>query len=469
MFNKLSLFVTLSFSIIFVTHADIYKNDYFLEKRGSFKMPVNQQNVQSQILNRKVRHNNKVNQKLAQIKFYMINGNLEKAKLMLLQNETTDKYAKVVIFRYLAIINFIQGKYSKSLSYLNKKEMMNFSYSKNLCLMRSLNFLILDRIEESSREWSTCINSTLSLSPTDHTWMTSLINLKTNTGKESLVIPFKSVNIENEQGNFLKLFLKLSLYLGQEDKILSRLKFTNKEIYRDPEIRELIGILYYRRGDIVKAYNFIEDLQSPNSQNIKGNIFLSQKKYEPAYAQFKLALKRKVNSQNSLERVIPLAWTLSQWSDGLRFLQTLNTKTKDKYNKLLLASAFKTQQEDYKGALKDLNIILKYSNKSQSSEVNQLVAYNSLMQRNKRVVQQFGTKSCKDNDGVNCWMQFHLLLWDDFTQTIQRDEIVHAKEVDFVNRYTQSKKMKNFEEEKFIEQKDIEELDSKLISLTNNR
>ena len=74
---------------------------------------------------------------------------------------------------------------------------------------------------------------------------------------------------------------------------------------------------------LVKAFEYIEGLSSPNSENIRGNLFLAQKKYELAYAQFKLALKRKVNSQNSLERIIPISWMLKQWKDGLEYIDKL--------------------------------------------------------------------------------------------------------------------------------------------------
>ncbi len=457
-------FLLLNFSALAL---DINKNDFFIEQRGHFKYPAFDTDLVEQDFYRKLNHNKRITTHLGKIKFYIINGNLEKAKMMLLQDQTPDKYAQIIKFRYLSIIYFIQGNYERSLEYLSKKEMKTLSYTKNLCLLRSLNLLILDKASDASKQWGRCIDATLDQSSTDHIWMSTLVNLKLRKNKDATKIPFKSINIENEKGAYLKLFLKLSLYLGQQNKILKRLKFLNEDVYTDPEIRELVGMLYYREGELVKSYHFIEDLKSPNSQNIKGNIFLAQKKYELAYAQFKLALKRKINSQNSLERMIPLAWILQQWDDGIDYLEQLDTKEKDKFTKLTIKAALKTQKKDFTGATKDLNKIIYGSRNAQSSEVNQLMTYNSLMLKNKDTAETFADLSCKNNDGINCWLQFHLQSWENFTMTIHRDEKVHQEKVDIINEYTQNFESSPLEEEIFVSQRDIEELDNNLIQLVN--
>ena len=59
---------------------------------------------------------------------------------------------------------------------------------------------------------------------------------------------------------------------------------------------------------------------------------------ELAYAQFKLALKRKNNSQNALERIAPTAWILNQWEEGAIYASRLEARPGEESNKLTLFS-----------------------------------------------------------------------------------------------------------------------------------
>ena len=466
---KIFLFSLLNLVMFSALAGDINPNDFFLEQRGTFNYPMFESDVNGLEFYRKLNNSKKINTSLGTIKLYMINGNLEKAKLMLIADKSQDKYAQIIKFRYLGMIYFIQGEYEKSLEFLTKKEMLNLSYTKNLCLLRTMNYLVLDKSVDAAKEWSKCVDATLTQSDTEHVWMSTLVNLKLTKSSEATTIPFKSINIENETGRYLKLFLKLSLYLGQQKKILDRLKFINPDIYSDPEIRELVGMLYYREGKIVKAYQFIEDLESPNSQNIKGNIYLSQEKYELAYAQFKLALKKKINSQNSIERMIPLAWTLKQWNDGIEYISKLENKAEDKYKKLTVLAAFKAGAKKYQESANDLERIVIGSRNSQSPEVNQLYAFNSMMIKDLEKAQIYSDLSCKNEDGINCWLQFHLEIWENFTLTAKREDKIIPDENNLTERLIASISYETIDEEVFINQKDIEELDNELIQLQNEK
>jgi predicted negative regulator of RcsB-dependent stress response len=434
-------------------------------KRGEFVYPKNKSELDQFDYYRTLKTNQRIQSKLAAIKYQIINGNLEKAKLMLLQSNYTEDYSKVIQYRYLSIIHFIQGEYEKSLSFLTKKEMYNISISKNICLLRTLNYLILDKVVLGQAEWNKCIDSTLGKSPSSHLWISTLVKLKLNEEKNVTDIPFKNINIENEEGNFLKLYLKLALYLDKQDKILDRIQYMKNDGFTDPKIRELIGLLFYRNGKILNAYRFIEDLTSPNAENIKGNIYLSQNKYELAYAQYKLALKRKVNSQNSLERIIPVAWLLNEWEDGHDYVEKLEIDPKDIFNKLTVKAAFLTQQNKYTEAKKVLNQIVIGSRNSQSSEVNQLFSYNALMTKDLPMSLKYTDQACKNLDGVNCWLQFQLNTWEHFPLTLQRNDNVFSNESDLLDQYTSTKVENSFKEELYVNQEDIEELDNNIIRL----
>jgi hypothetical protein len=55
----------------------------------------------------------------------------------------------------------------------------------------------------------------------------------------------------------------------------------------------VISFIYSRLHDNKKALSFIDDIDSPNAENIKGNIRLRNKEYELAFGHFKLALNKK--------------------------------------------------------------------------------------------------------------------------------------------------------------------------------
>jgi tetratricopeptide (TPR) repeat protein len=246
--------------------------------------------------------------------------------------------------------------------------------------------------------------------------------------------------------------------LNEPDKIFARIPYLNKEIYEDDSTRELLGLLFYRKGDLKTAYQFIEDLESPNSENIKGNLYLAQKKYELAYAQFKVALNKKKNSQNALERIIPVAWILRQWQDGLKFTQSIEVSKKDEPRRQLISAAFQTQLKDYAKARKGLEKIVHQSNLTQSPQANQLLTYVTLMQKDLSATQNYNRLACNDLRGLNCWLQFHLSSWDDFSLTIKRDENIYT-EKSLLETYRSGLTSTPMQENIFIGQQDIEELD----------
>ena len=448
-----------------VSIAESILDTYIKANRGTFKYPMNELQLREFNFNKTLMENRNIALKLGSIKYEIINGNLEKAKLLLLQSKYSDDFSRNVQYRYLSIIHFIQGNYKVSQEYLTKKGMYNIVTDDTICLLRTLNYIILDSTSKAKIEWNRCVDATINDSPTLHVWMNTILKLKLNDEPNITAVPLKNVNIENERGDYLRLFLKLALYLNQQDKIFERLSFLSVAAFEDTEIRELIGMLYYREGKLVKAFEFIEDLESPNSENIKGNLYLAQKKYQMAYGQFKLALKRKVDSQNSLERIIPVSWILKQWEDGLEYIEKLQVTQREKYTKLAIKAAFLTQAGKYSEAAKTLEQIVKGSNNAQSSEVNQLYTYNSVMFKDKDKTEIYADYSCKFKDGINCWLQYHLAIWDNFPITIQRDENIFENITDLNKVYTAAAIDEPLKESIYINQKDIEELDNDIIQL----
>lgn len=435
-------------------------------RRGTYLFPSSEDDQKLLNLNAISIETIRLQKFLARIKKNIINGEYKKARIMLLNANYSKNFTRAIQYRYLALINFIEGDYKKSLEYINKKELQTIQAQDKICILKTLNLLILENLQEAKFEWAKCLNQTSAASPTNHAWMNTLVALKVNEDKNVVEKTFDGLSIENEVEPFLSFFLKLAIYLNKQDIILPRVKYLGLDAYQNVKIRELIGMLYFRNGDLVRAYNLIEDLNTPNADNLKGNIYLAQKKYELAYAQFKLALRNKSNSQNALERIIPIAWILKQWNQGILLSQRLSADSDNVFFQMALQAAFMTQAKKYAQAKNVLEGIIKGSRNSQSVEVNQLYAFNAVMLNDKDNSELYANRACNQNDGFNCWYRIYFTIWKDINLLIQqKDKSILEKDIDLIDKYTKAYVSKPIEEREYISQKDIEELENANIDL----
>lgn len=441
-------------------NSEIYRN------RGTYKYPSSEDDQKLINLNAISIETLRLQNFLARIKKNIINGKYKKAKIMLLNANYTKNFTRAIQYRYLSLINFIEGDYKKSLEYLNKKELQTIQAQNKICMLKTLNLLILENLQEAKFEWEKCLNMTSGSSPTDHAWMNTIVALKVDDDKKVITKPFEDLSIENEVEPFLSFYLKLAIYLNKQELVLPRVKYLGLEAYENVKIRELIAMLYFRNGDLVKAYNLIEDLNTPNASNLKGNIYLAQKKYELAYAQFNLALRVKSNSQNALERIIPIAWILKQWNQGIELTQRLSPDNDSQFFQLALRAAFMTQAKKYDDAKNVLEQIIKGSRNSQSVEVNQLYAFNSVMLNDDESAETYANRACNQNDGFNCWYQIYFAIWKDINKLIkQENQNIVENDVDLVDQYTKSHIPKPIEEREYISQRDLQKLENANIDL----
>jgi len=204
---------------------------------------------------------------------------------------------------------------------------------------------------------------------------------------------------------------------------------------------------------------FIEDIDSPNAENIRGNISLEKKQYEVAYGHFQLALKYKPNSLNAIERSITLAWILGQFEEGLQLTNKISTHGGKQTQKKVIKAAFLTRLGQFDEVIKELLPIIETYVGSQPLEVNQLASYSYLRMRDKDQATKFSQLSCKHLDGLACWMLYQFSLWPDFSQTIYLDEPVYQDMALTYESLMENNKPNPIVEDKFIDQKDIDELD----------
>lgn len=440
-----------------------YSSEGLKRKRGELRPP--QEHFSLEELNRVLYRDLKIqSDQLKRIKYHLLNGQIRLASAQLSKLAFDQTKLRPIIYRYLGILHFIDGDYEKSLDYLSKKELRYTPNYQKVCLLKTLNLIVLNYNSKLGDEWGRCKSeSSKNLQENNLMWMDVLVALKTNPRPGITQIPFRQVKLAAFNTDQLKVMMKLALYLNQEKLLLTELPNLTLEQLQDPEVRELAGHIYFRSGSLAKSYRFVEDLKSPNAENIKGNLYILRNKYELAYAQFKLALEQKQNSQNALERLLPLAWLLGDWESGGQYAERILSSPETFMNKLTLTAAFLVQKGDFQDARRHLDIITERSRKGTEIDVTQLYSFIALMQNRPVETRKYANLSCTQYDLVNCWLLFQLSQWDSFTLTIRREEsIVHKKNWERLITEDINEPLK---EVVYVNQLDIEEMDDKELRL----
>ncbi|MCR9205893.1 MAG: hypothetical protein NXH75_15020, partial [Halobacteriovoraceae bacterium] len=317
---------------------------------------------------------------LQQAKRGIINGDLALAKFFL--NKISDRRSTLVPVkkRYLSIIKFIEGKYRESYDLVKGSDFNSYSQYREICLLRIINLIALDDPQALKSEVAGCQNLTIEYSNTEQFWLNQMARIKENNQallKGNLIENLRNVLNSTE---FTEIWMKMALFLNKEDVILKYVGQLPSSAFRSKIIRELIGFAHYRAGNIKQALEFIEDIESPNADNIRGNINLEQKKYELAFGHFKLALKKKQNSQNALERGIPLSYILGQWDEGISMLKRLVGVNLNLKRKSTLETLFHIRKKDFKKARSNLLYLEQKYTRNFPREVNLMDSYISLME-----------------------------------------------------------------------------------------
>ncbi|WP_127715986.1 lipopolysaccharide assembly protein LapB [Halobacteriovorax sp. HLS] len=402
---------------------------------------------------------------LIKAKQFIIVGDIEAAEFYLNRVQETNKGIEFIKTRYLALIAFISEDYKRSQSLLSPSKYNENKYYKNICVMKIINSLSLNDKRQLYYDLDNCTKITLNYTNNDHFWLNNLYNLEFNrkeTFKGSTLSDSLYV-LQNQE--FTRIWLKSGLYVNKEGLLLNLIKSLPESYYRSKRIRELIGLLYFRTGDQEKAISFIEDIESANSENMKGNYNLRQKKYELAFGHYQLALMKKKNSLNALERSLPLVWKLSQWDKGYDLLDRLIKPDLQERKKITLSSVFKLKQERYKESQKELDILNILFKEQIPLELEQMMTYVGLRLHNVDQYERYSADSCKAMDGVGCWVLMQSLSWENIGKTIDRDDTIQS-EKESIDTLKNKVRISKIEEIPSVDQDDIEELDSQLVRIT---
>jgi hypothetical protein len=229
--------------------------------------------------------------------------------------------------------------------------------------------------------------------------------------------------------------------------------------------------MYLRRGENEKALSFIDDINTANSENIKGNINLQKDEYELAYGHFKLAMQKKQDSANSLERLLPISWLLNQFEDGREYIENPSLKNMDSRNKRGIKIAFLIRLKKYAEAQSELDTLtLEYKNHP-PIEVDVMGTYLSIMNNkndvtyDQRLIEDSAERACRAFDGFSCWMAMKLAQWDKLGKTILRTDDIFSDKSMTLESLRLPTSVTPLKEQINIDQRDIEELDSNSISI----
>lgn len=395
---------------------------------------------------------------LKKVKYYLLNGETRLARAILFKLSYVQTKLRPVILRYLAILSFTENDFGKTYDYLSEPSMLSIQHFPKICALRTLSEIVLDKKYDLEKNWERCkVENTGNFSEDQIVWLDTLVKLKIYDRKDLSTIPFKRAHLSLLNNDETKIVLKLALYLNQEKLIVDQIPEMTFEQFQDTEIQEIAGQIYYKTGQLVNSYKFIKELTSPNAENIKGNIFLKMKNHEKAYNQFKLAIEKKINSQNAIERIIPLTWQMGDWENGIKYTDLVSHSSRTFVNKLTLKSAFLVQSEKYSDAKNILDRIAHNSNRGEELEVSLLSSFNSLMLNDMDDSKKYARKSCALEDLVNCWLSYQFSQWEAFPTMIKRDDTVSQK-TEWKELVKEQKEVP-LDEKIFVNQKDIEELD----------
>jgi tetratricopeptide (TPR) repeat protein len=446
----------------FLSHGDTG----LYSRRGEFKAPLDLFDLEE--LNRfHFSESKKINSNLKRVKYYLVNGEIKLASVYLSKMAHENTKLRPVIYRYLAVLAFIEGNFKRSYDVLKGPELSSSAHFSKVCLLRIMNQIVLNITHDLEDLWSRCrVEAQGHFVEPNLPWIEALVKIKLAPLKGVTKTPFRAARLESMQNEELKVFLKLAIFLNQEHEMLDQLPLLSSSQLQDQEVRELVGHVFFRSGKLAQAYKYIEDLRSPNAENIKGNLYILRNKYEIAYAQFKLALEQKHNSQNAIERLLPLAWVLGDWEGGAKYAELLLASAKTITNKLTLSAAFKVQKGSFEEAVRILNTITQKSPRGAELDVTQLYSFSALMQNKVPEARRFANASCALMDLTNCWLLYQLYQWDAFPIMVRRDDkITHKSEWEKLTKEDINTPLK---EQIYVNQVDIEELDDKLIQLVPN-
>jgi hypothetical protein len=402
---------------------------------------------------------------LSKVKVKIIEGDLPLAKFLLSKVNSSKSKVSIIKRRYKAIIHFIEGDYQNVLNELDAYDLNQTSKYTDICMLKVLARFAQPSVYKLNKEYQSCGLKLIDNAPTDMQWLDNLMAIRKGKPKQVKGANPSDILEIIHSNETIKIWLKTGIYTNKEKLIKKHLADLPPEAYKSKTIRELIGLIHYRLGDKKAALSFIDDIYTPNAENIKGNINLENKKYELAFGHFMLALQKKKNSINALERSVPLSYLLDNWDDGINLLQRIVKKDLDPRRKLTLDTVFRLRKENITQASQQVRLLERLFHQEIPFELEQIKSYIALREFDNKKLIESSHNACRRFDGLNCWVHMQTNIWENLGKTLFRKDKIHQFKRRSIASLKERPDINKMKEVPFIDQRDIVELDSAMVNL----
>ncbi|MCY4523405.1 MAG: hypothetical protein OXB84_01570 [Halobacteriovoraceae bacterium] len=416
----------------------------------------------SSIQSLKIEEVNKDNLLLQEAKLHIVKGDINRAGLFLRKIFGKDKKVAIIKKYYEALIDFIQGDYNNSYIKLDDGRFRaKRSYYRQICLLQLFNMMAVGAGKKKIKNhFGKCGDETQDYSKNRQMWIKSLVDIHVKQKYQRTTLRLGDHLYALDDYDVLKTWMKMALYLEEEQTVLDGSLIFPDDIYLSKSVREILGLAYYRKGDYEKAYSFVEDINTANAHNIKGGVAIAQKKYQKAMDFFKMALEKKYNSINAYSRLIPLSWFLKKWEDGLYYTDLLISKLIDPKEVLALKTAFLIRLDRPDEIRRNLNQLQNIYEGRLPLDVEMMNAYGHVLKGNKRAALESTDILCKKLNGLACYIHLQLNIWPDIGKTLDREDKIYEDKTLSLDSLRKNPKAEPLTEKIYINQKDIDELDS---------
>jgi tetratricopeptide (TPR) repeat protein len=393
-------------------------------------------------------------------KHYLIAGQTEMARFFINRVGNDKRAVELVKKRYMAVINIMENDFKEAKDILSDPSFSEIAIYPQVCLMKILTLLGGPADSNLEQQMSRCQSEIRQHTNNDLFWLENIEKLKFMRRPELRGMIEADLSYLIQSNDIFRIWLKSGLYFNYESLILNYLETLPTSILASERARELIGFLYYRTGQVAKARDFIEGIESPNADSMRGNFDLQEKKYELAFGHFKLALAKKENSHNAIERALPLAWVLEQWDEAHELLNRHILTGLDQKAKDALRAALYIRQGQHQYAQEYLNSFRRKNQDQMPLELEIMQVVNGLMLGSNELIDRSSHRACQRFDGLSCWIQASRERWQNLGRAIERPDSVYTKNRFDINQLKLARTVTPLTEEQIVDQRDIEELDS---------
>lgn len=401
---------------------------------------------------------------LQEIKFNLINGNIQQAKKNLKDYKNKGKLILIPDF-YQSIIYFLEGDYSKSNQVIKYKLQSYFNGHSRSCMLYLYNKLQLGNFDNIDKDLYKCMSSNSKWSPSNYFWANILIKKITNDSflfKENKLNKL-FVNYDDIEENIWALWLKMSLYYGQEKEFQFLLEKIPPNLFKSARIKELLGFLYYRLKDIDLAKDFFNDISTVNSEVAMANIYIQEGKYELALGHLLVALKLKSNSINTVNRLALLYWKLGDYQKGYQIAEKFPVNKNEGTQKILMTMPFYLKEKKFKRVISKFTTLKKVYGDDLPLKSLQTSVIAFLMENQMKNYKKYAESLCLKLDLIGCYQYGWSQIWEDLPKMIKQKTVVDLDEKELsLREVIHSKKREPIPDISYIRQIDIEELDESL-------